>query len=63
MSNSPQKPQKPKTPAQRASEANTLQQRAVRANTSRPNDRRAGQKQDQADHKTGGGPPGWNTKG
>jgi hypothetical protein len=34
-------PQRPKTAAQRASEANKLQQAAVRNNTSRPDDRRA----------------------
>lgn len=57
MSNPPhqksQRPQKPKSAAQRASEANTLQQQAVRANTARPGDRRDGQPQLQADHKTG----------
>jgi hypothetical protein len=37
----PQKPQRPKSAAQRASEANRLQQMAVRGNTPRPNDRRA----------------------
>ena len=34
-----QRPQKPKSKAQLASEANTLQQRAVRANLPRPSDR------------------------
>jgi hypothetical protein len=34
-----QRPQKPKSAAQRASEANKAQQLAVRSNTSRPNDR------------------------
>jgi hypothetical protein len=40
MSNPPsQRPQKPKTAAQLASEANTRQQHAVRTNSPRPNDR------------------------
>lgn len=47
-----QRPQKPKSAAQQASEANTLKQRAVRANTSRPGDRTTGQKQEQNDHKS-----------
>jgi hypothetical protein len=47
------KPQRPKTAAQRASEANTLQQHAVRTNSARPADRQAGQAQLQNDHKTG----------
>jgi hypothetical protein len=34
-----QRPQKPKSAAQRASDANREQQLAVRANRSRPNDR------------------------
>jgi hypothetical protein len=34
-----QRPQKPKSAAQRASEANKAQQLAVRANAPRPNDR------------------------
>ena len=34
-------PQRPRTAAQRASDANRLQQHAVRNNTSRPDDRRA----------------------
>ena len=52
MSDAPSKtrPQKPKSAAQRASDANKVMQHAVRTNTSRPNDRRPDQKQDQADH-------------
>jgi hypothetical protein len=52
MSSTPPKarPQKPKSAAQRASDANKLMQHAVRTNTSRPNDRRPDQKQGQADH-------------
>ena len=38
---SPQRPQKPKTAAQRAAEANRQQQLAVNAKGSRPSDRRA----------------------
>lgn len=38
---SSQRPQKPKTAAQRASEANRAQQLAVNAKGSRPSDRRA----------------------
>ena len=34
-------PQRPRTAAQRASDANRIQQHAVRNNTSRPSDRRA----------------------
>ena len=34
-------PQRPRTAAQRASDANRIQQFAVRNNTSRPSDRRA----------------------
>ena len=41
-----QRPQKPKSAAQRASEANRAQQLAVRSNTSRPNDRTAPETQD-----------------
>ncbi|HVR68451.1 MAG TPA: hypothetical protein VMT98_17515 [Verrucomicrobiae bacterium] len=54
MSNSPSKtaPQRPKTAAQRASDANRIMQHAVRTNTSRPNDRNADDKQLQADHHT-----------
>jgi hypothetical protein len=48
-----QRPQKPKSAAQRASEANTIQQHAVRTNTARPGDRRVGQAQLQNDHQTG----------
>lgn len=55
-------PQKPKTAAQRASDANRIMQHAVRTNTARPNDRQPGQKQEQADHRTGL-PPGWKGKG
>ncbi len=53
MSTPPQKPQRPPSAAQRASDANKLMQHAVRTNTSRPNDRRPGDPQLQADHKTG----------
>jgi hypothetical protein len=40
MSNPPQRSQKPKSAAQRASEKNNAQQTAVNAKTSRPSDRR-----------------------
>ena len=40
---SSQRPQKPKTAAQRASEANRAQQLAVDAKAGRPNDRKATQ--------------------
>lgn len=50
---SQQKPQKPRSAAQRASDANKLQQYAVRTNTARPDDRRPGQPQLQNDHQTG----------
>ena len=55
MSNSlPQtRPQKPKSAAQRASDANKIMQHAVRTNTARPDDRQPDQKQEQSDHKTG----------
>ena len=46
-------PQRPRTAAQRASDANKIQQHAVRTNTARPGDRRPGDPQLQADHKTG----------
>jgi hypothetical protein len=51
----PQRPpvERPKTAAQRASDANKLMQHAVRTNTARPDDRRPGDPQLQADHKTG----------
>ncbi|HEX5007976.1 MAG TPA: hypothetical protein VFV70_12735 [Hyphomonadaceae bacterium] len=68
MTNSPSKPPhpgataapRPRTAAQRASDANKLQQRAVRDNTSRPNDRRspdAGRHDQQS-----GMPPSWKNK-
>jgi hypothetical protein len=53
MTNPPQKPQKPRSAAQRASDANKIQQYAVRTNTARPGDRRPGQPQLQNDHQTG----------
>jgi len=53
MNSSAQRPQKPKSAAQRASEANREQQVAVRNNAPRPADRREGDAQLQADHKTG----------
>lgn len=53
MTKSVQRPEKPKTAAQRASEANRLQQLAVRDRTARPSDRRTEEAQPQADHKFG----------
>lgn len=52
MSNPPTKTeaQRPKTKAQQASDANKIQQYAVRTNTSRPSDRKLEQKQLQNDH-------------
>lgn len=51
MSNSPHDPrsQKPKSPAQRASDANRLHQTAVNDKTPRPNDRRTKQDGETAD--------------
>jgi hypothetical protein len=50
----------PRTAAQRASDANKLQQRAVRDNTSRPSDRRA---HDAIRHDQQSGlPPSWKNK-
>lgn len=51
-------PQRPKTAAQRASDANKLQQAAVRSNTSRPSDRRA----HDATRQDTGLPPSWKSK-
>ena len=56
MANPPQaaqRPQRPKSAAQRASEANTRQQLAVRTNSPRPSDRRTDDLQEQNDHKGG----------
>jgi hypothetical protein len=51
MSNPPKTaPQRPRTAAQRASDANKIMQYAVRTNTSRPSDRRPGDAQLQNDH-------------
>jgi hypothetical protein len=53
-------PQRPRTAAQRASDANRIQQQAVRNNTSRPSDRRA---PDAARHdQQSGMPPSWKNK-
>lgn len=52
-------PQRPKTAAQRASDANKLQQQAVRANTARPGDRR---EHDTPRHDVHGGAPGSQNK-
>jgi hypothetical protein len=48
-----QRPQRPKSAAQRASEANTRQQLAVRTNSPRPSDRHTDDLQEQNDHKGG----------
>lgn len=47
------RPQRPKTAAQRASEANTLQQRAVHTNSARPSDRRADEPTGQQQNESG----------
>jgi len=48
-----QRPEKSRSAAQRASDANKLEQYAVRTNTARPSDRRPGQSQLQYNHQTG----------
>ncbi|MDP3738172.1 MAG: hypothetical protein Q8R02_12325 [Hyphomonadaceae bacterium] len=47
------RPQRPKTAAQRASEANTLQQRAVHTHTARPSDRQGGEPTGQQQNESG----------
>lgn len=49
MSSSIQRPQKPLTAAQRANEANRLQQMAVNGQSGRPSDRKAPQAGDNPD--------------
>ncbi len=51
-------PQRPRTAAQRASDANKLQQAAVRSNTSRPDDRRS----PDAPRQDAGLAPSWKNK-
>jgi hypothetical protein len=53
-------PQRPRTAAQRASDANKIQQLAVRTNTARPSDRRT---PDAPRHdQQSGMPPSWKSK-